>query len=399
MTVILKNARVLTAQGDAQAGQSIVIIADKIVWCGADEALPPDYLQTATIEDCQGKLVTPGLIDCHTHLVYAGNRASEFRLRMQGMSYADIARLGGGIISTVQQTRAASEEALLEQSLPRLLALRAQGVTTVEIKSGYGLDLVNELKMLRVAKQLAQHTGLRVKTTFLGAHALAPEFRNQQDAYVDYICEVMLPAIVEADLADFVDVFCEGIAFNLAQTERIFSRAKIAGLGLKCHAEQLSNMGAASLAASMQAVSCDHLEYLDEAGAKMMASNNTTAVLLPGAFYYLQETKLPPMDLLRQYGVKMAIASDANPGSSPTASLLIMMSMACRFFAMQVHEVWQGVTGHAASALGLEKELGYIAPGFIADLVRWDITDEAALCYYFDYPVPHQTMIAGTWVS
>jgi imidazolonepropionase len=396
---LLFNATTIDPQGLQLQNQSIAIKNGKIEWCGPTAELPAHFLEGAQVkEDCRGQLITPGLIDCHTHLVYAGNRAAEFKLKLEGVSYAEISKAGGGILSTVQQTRAASEEALIEQSLPRILALKNEGVTTVEIKSGYGLDLANELKMLRVARRLGELAGLRVTTTFLGAHAIGPEYKGNSQAYVDYLCQEMLPAVKESALADAVDVFCESIAFSLKQTEQIFLNAQALNLPIKCHAEQLSNLGASALAAQLGALSCDHLEFLDEKGAFAMAKANTVAVLLPGAYYFLREKNKPPVALLRQAGVGMAIATDSNPGSSPTTSLLLIMSMACQLFSLSVSEVLAAVTFQAARALGLDKEIGSIAHGQVADLVLWSINDSAALCYYFAYPLPHQTMIAGEWV-
>lgn len=396
---LLRNALVLNTAGECVAGQSIAIKSGRILWCGADAELPESYLMDATyLEDCKGRLLTPGFIDCHTHLVYAGDRAAEFRQRMQGMRYADIARAGGGILSTVRQTAEASEEALLLQSLPRILAMRDAGVTTVEIKSGYGLDLANELKMLRVARQLGEISKVHVKTTFLGAHALPGAYAGNSQAYVDLLCREMLPAVAESGLADAVDVFCEHIGFSLTQTEQIFRAAQDFSLPVKCHAEQLSNMGATALAARYGALSSDHLEYLDAKAAAAMAAAGTIAVLLPGAYYFLGESKAPPVSVLRESGTGMAIATDCNPGSSPTTSLLLMMSMACRFFGMTVEEAFSGVTFQAAKALGIEKERGIIAAGMIADLVRWSVYDNTALCYHFGYPQPCEIMIAGEWV-
>jgi imidazolonepropionase len=397
---LLLNATTIDAQGLQLQNQAIAITNGKIEWCGFETELPAQFLEGAPFtEDCQGQLITPGLIDCHTHLVYAGNRAAEFKLKLEGVSYAEIAKAGGGILSTVHQTRAASEEDLIEQSLPRILALKNEGITTVEIKSGYGLDLANELKMLRVARRLGTLAEIRVKTTFLGAHAIGPEYKGNSQAYVDYLCSDMLPALKEMGLADAVDVFCESIAFSIDQTEQIFLAARALNLPIKCHAEQLSNLGASALAAQYGALSCDHLEFLDERGASAMAKANTVAVLLPGAYYFLREKNKPPVELLRQAGVGMAIATDCNPGSSPTTSLLLMMSMACQFFSLSVPEVLAAVTFQAARALGLDKELGSIAPGQIADLVLWSTHDSSALCYYFAYPLPHKTMIAGKWLS
>ncbi|MCL9683912.1 imidazolonepropionase [Legionella maioricensis] len=397
---LLFNATTIDPQGLQLHNQSIAIKNGRIEWCGLMTELPLHFLEGAQVkEDCRGQLVTPGLIDCHTHLVYAGNRAAEFKLKLEGVSYAEISKAGGGILSTVHQTRTASEEELIEQSLPRVLALRNEGITTVEIKSGYGLDLPNELKMLRVARRLGELAGLRVKTTFLGAHAIAPEYKGNSQAYVDYLCRDMLPAVKEAALADAVDVFCESIAFSLKQTEQIFLAAQALNLPIKCHAEQLSNLGASVLAAQFGALSCDHLEFLDDKGAFAMAKTNTVAVLLPGAYYFLREKNKPPVELLRQAEVGIAIATDSNPGSSPTTSLLLMMSMACQLFSLSVPEVLAAVTFQAARALGLDKEVGSIARGQVADLVLWSINDSAALCYYFAYPLPHRTMIAGEWVS
>ncbi|MDP1602932.1 MAG: imidazolonepropionase [Legionella sp.] len=396
---ILVNASTCTPQGLQKENQAIVIAQGRILWCGNGQDLPPEYAsQTVSFEDCKNKLVTPGLIDCHTHLVYAGNRADEFKQRLEGVTYSEIAKAGGGILSTVRQTRAASSDELLQQSLPRLKALCNEGVTTVEIKSGYGLDLETEIKMLKVARQLGELTGVRVKTTFLGAHAVGPEFKQNIQAYVDYICREMLPAMAESGLADAVDVFCEKIAFSRTQTEQLFLKSHELGLPIKCHAEQLSNLGASELAASMGALSCDHLEFIDRKGVEAMASSGTVAVLLPGAYYFLRETHKPPVPLFRELGVGMAIASDSNPGTSPTASLLLMMSMGCRFFDLTVAEVLAGVTYQAARALGIHHETGAIAPGLAADLVRWDVNENAALCYHFGYPLPHATMIAGQWV-
>jgi imidazolonepropionase len=395
---LLLNATTIDAQGKQLQQQAIVIKNSFIVWCGAQELLPSQFNDSPQKEDCQGQLLTPGLIDCHTHLVYAGNRAAEFQMKLAGLSYAEIAKAGGGILSTVQHTRAASEDELIQQSLPRILALRHEGVTTVEIKSGYGLDLTHELKMLRVAKRLGELTGLRVKKTFLGAHAIGPEFKGNSQAYVDYLCQEMLPALHEAKLADAVDVFCESIAFSLKKNEQIFLAAQALNLPVKCHAEQLSNLGASHLAAKFAALSCDHLEFLDAKGAQAMAEANTVAVLLPGAYYFLREQRKPPVDILRQAGVSMAVATDCNPGSSPTTSLRLMMSMACQFFSLSVPEVLAAVTTQAAKALGLQNEVGMIAVGKTADLLLWSVCDSAALCYYFAYPLSHRMMIAGEWV-
>jgi len=397
---LLFNAITTDAQGIMHEHQAIAITEGRIVSCGPQTQILAEYgAKAGEKEDCLGQLLTPGLIDCHTHLVYAGNRAAEFKLKLEGHSYAEISKAGGGIISTVKQTRSASEQELFDQSLPRLLALRNEGVTTVEIKSGYGLDLDNELKMLRVARRLGQETGVRVITTFLGAHAIGPEFNGNSQLYVDYLCKEMLPAVKSEKLADAVDVFCESIGFSLKQTEQIFITAQALDLPIKCHAEQLSNLGASALAANLGALSCDHLEFLDEAGAKAMASAKTVAVLLPGAYYFLREQSKPPIELLRKNQVSIAVATDSNPGSSPTTSLLLMMSMACQFFSLTVSEVLAAVTANAAKALGLEHEIGDIAEGKVADLVLWSVSDTADLCYYFASPIAHKTMIAGQWIS
>lgn len=394
---LLLNALTIDHHGLEQPNQAIAIRGEEIAWCGSMDVLPPEYKQEAQVTDCSGDLVTPGLIDCHTHLVYAGNRSAEFKQRLQGVSYAEIAQKGGGINSTVKHTRHASEEELFQQSLPRMLAMQAEGVTTVEIKSGYGLDLKNEIKMLQVARKLGDLTGMRVQTTFLGAHAVPPEFANQNQAYIDYLCEEMMPTIAESNLADAVDVFCESIGFSYKQTEQVLKCATSLNLPIKCHAEQLSSMGASSLAASLGALSCDHLEYLDKAGAEAMAQAGTVAVLLPGAYYFLRETHRPPIALLRQQKIGIAIATDCNPGSSPTTSLRLMMNMACQLFSMTVSEVLSAVTYQAARALGLAHQVGSISAGLSADLVHWFVKDSADLCYSFGSPVPHQTMKAGQW--
>lgn len=396
---LLLNVTLLNTHGQQLSEQAVVINAGTIVWCGAQEQLPSPFLmQPKDKIDGQGCLLTSGLIDCHTHLVHAGHRATEFKLRLEGVSYADIAKAGGGILSTVRQTRAASEETLFEQSLPRMLALKNEGVTTVEIKSGYGLDLATEIKMLTVARQLGKHCGVQVKTTFLGAHAIPPEFEGRCQAYVDYVCKEMLPAIKELHLADAVDVFCESIAFSLAQTEQIFQAAQSLDLPIKCHAEQLSNLGASALATRFHALSCDHLEFLEASDIESMAKAGTVAVLLPGAFYFLREQKKPPVELLRQYGIPIAIATDSNPGSSPTTSLLLMMNMACQLFGLTVPEAWLAVTINAARALGIANQYGSIEVGKVADLLLWSVEDSALPCYYFATPLPHQMMIAGEWV-
>lgn len=401
---LFRNFNLMQPDCSVKSGQSLVVAGDRIVWVGEDADLPAHYVENARqVEISQDgrDLLTPGLIDCHTHLIYAGNRANEFEMRMQGLSYAEIARQGGGILSTVRQTREASFTDLVEgDSKIRLADMLRQGVTTVEIKSGYGLDLENELKMLQVAGQLQEDLGLRVEKTFLGAHAIPPEYRGRSQAYVDYLCQVMLPQVAEAGLASAVDVFCETIAFSLAETEQIFQAASALGLQVKCHAEQLSNMGAASLAARYQALSCDHLEFLDEAGAEAMAEAGVVAVLLPGAYYFLRERQTPPIELLRSRGVAIAIATDCNPGSSPTTSLPLMMSMACQFFGLTVKESLAAVTLNAARALGVEADRGSLEVGKSADLLLWKSFELANLCYYFAYGHSHQpeVMVKGRWL-
>lgn len=332
------------------------------------------------IESGRGGVMTPGLVDCHTHLVYAGNRADEFERRLEGVSYAEIAKAGGGILSTVRATRGASEEQLIAASLPRLDALLADGVTTLEIKSGYGLSVADELKMLRVARRLGELRPVRVLTTLLGAHALPPEYAGRADDYIRLVCEEMIPAAASEGLADAVDVFCEGIAFSPAQCELVFQAAQRHGLAIKAHAEQLSNLGGSALAARYGALSVDHIEYLDEAGVQALAAAGTVAVLLPGAFHCLRETQLPPIELLRQYGVPMALASDANPGTSPLCMPSLQANLACTLFRLTPREALSGMTAHGARALG-RPDLGRIEVGAPADLCLWDIQHPAELAY------------------
>lgn len=361
---------------------SIVVESGKISWIGTMGDLS-ESLDTAHVIDCKGKWLTPGLIDCHTHIVYGGNRANEFEMRLQGKSYEEIANAGGGIVSTVKATRQSTEEELYHSASKRLAALQAQGVTTVEIKSGYGLDSENEIKMLNVAKKLGENFPVNVQKTFLGAHALPTEYQGRADEYIDIVCQEMLPKVAALGLADAVDVFCEGIGFNLAQTERVFKAAKQHNLKIKVHAEQLSDLGGTKLAAQYGALSSDHVEFLTQEGVEAMASSSMTAVLLPGAFYFLRETQLPPIEFLRKHRVPMAIATDANPGSSPICSIQLMLNMACTLFRLTPAEALAGITCNAAKALGLEAHKGQLAIGFDADIAMWDIQQPAELCYQF----------------
>jgi imidazolonepropionase len=367
--------------------QAALAISDgKIAWLGKESDLPTDFSakdNDLAVIDGKGQWLTPGLIDCHTHLVYGGNRANEFEMRLQGKSYQEIANAGGGIVSTVTATRKASEAELLASALPRLTALHQQGVTTVEIKSGYGLDTVNEIKMLKVAGLLAEELPITIKRTFLGAHALPTEYKDNAEGYLDVVCEEMLPRVVNENLADAVDVFCEGIGFSLEQTKRVFDAAQSHNLPIKVHAEQLSNLGASELAANYDALSSDHIEFLDEAGIKAMKKAGMTAVLLPGAFYFLRETQLPPIALLRKHQVPMAVATDANPGTSPIHNIHLMLNMACTLFKLTPCEALAGITCHGAKALGMSESKGQLAVGYDADLALWNIAQPAELCYQF----------------
>ncbi|WP_157216379.1 imidazolonepropionase [Flavisphingomonas formosensis] len=372
------HARLATMTGDG-----LGIVEDGAIACRdgriayvGPASRAPDAAETI---DCAGRWITPGLIDCHTHLVHAGNRSSEWAMRLAGVSYEEIARAGGGIVATMRATRAADEAALVAAALPRLDALLAEGVTTIEIKSGYGLTLDDELKMLRAARALEGERAVRVAATLLGAHALPPEYAGRADAYVDLVSEAMIPAAV--GLADAVDAFCEGIGFSPAQTERVFRAARTAGLPVKLHAEQLSALHGASLAAAYGALSADHLEHADEADVRAMAEAGTVAVLLPGAYYFMRETQKPPVDLLRRHGVAIALATDCNPGTSPTTSLLLMLNMGATLFGLTVEEALRGVTVHAARALGLGGEIGTLEAGKACDLVLWDISEPADLVY------------------
>lgn len=346
--------------------------------------VPMREFDTVLAEGChemgRGGVMTPGLVDCHTHLVFGGSRADEFEARLEGVSYEEIARRGGGILSTVTATREATEDELLELARPRLEALIADGVTTVEIKSGYGLTVEDELKMLRVARRLGEVLPVRVVTTLLGAHALPPEFKDDSDGYIDLVCQEMIPAAASEGLADAVDVFCEKIAFSVAQCERVFEAAEAHGLPIKAHVEQLSNLGGTAMAARHGALSADHIEYLDDAGIAAMREAGSVAVILPGAFHTLRETQPPPIAALREAGVPMAVATDANPGSSPLFMPTLMLNLACTLFRLTPQEALAGMTTHGASALGL-KGVGRIQEGAAADLCVWDIDTPAALAY------------------
>ena len=382
------NARLVTMEAGSAYGLidsgAIATQAGRITWVGNYHDLPDAPKTLAkTVHDVQGRCITPAFIDSHTHLVYGGNRSHEFEQRLQGVSYEEITRAGGGIQSTVNATRALSEEKLLETSLVRAKAMMANGVATIEIKSGYGLDLETELKILRVAKRIGELLPVTIHPTFLGAHLVPKEFQDNADGYIDYICQEILPTVVRDGLAETVDVFCEKIAFNLAQTEKVFAAAEARGLQIKCHAEQLSQFGATELAAKYQALSVDHLEFLTEAGVKALAASKTVAVLLPGAFYFLREKQLPPIDLLRAYQIPIAIATDCNPGTSPTTSLLLMLNMACTLFRLTPEEALQGVTINAAKALGFAAECGTLTVGKRADLAIWDVEHPVELVYAF----------------
>ncbi len=361
---------------------AMALSGGKIAWIGKRKDLPSDMASRATrLEDGDGGWITPGLVDCHTHLVYAGSRAHEFELRLQGVTYEEIARQGGGIRSTVLTTRSADEATLFQQTVPRLQSLMSEGVTTVEIKSGYGLDLETEIRMLRVARLLGERFPITTIPTYLGAHALPPEFEGRSDAYIDFICDEVLPKVADQGLATAVDAFCDTVGFTLEQTERVFQAAGKRGLPVKLHGEQLSDQGGAALAAQYGALSVDHLEYLSEKGLEALAESNTIAVLLPGASYFLRETRVPPVKGLRQYKIPIAVSTDCNPGTSPTTSILLMLNMACTLFRLTPEEALAGVTINGARALGLQDRIGTLEAGKDADFVLWDISEPAELAY------------------
>ncbi len=398
---IWKGARLATMAGTG-TGTGGLGLVDKglvaarggdIVYAGPEAGAPA--FTAPEVVNCDGRWITPGLVDCHTHIVHGGNRAHEFELRLAGATYEELARAGGGIVSTMKATRAASEDELLASALPRVDALIAEGVTTLEVKSGYGLERESEMKSLKAARRLGEVRPLSVTTTFLGAHALPPEAAGDKDAYIATVCRDMLPAVAAAGLADSVDAFCETIGFTPEQVARVFEAAKAHGLPVKLHAEQLSNLHGAALAARFGAQSADHLEYIDEAGAAALAASGTVAVLLPGAFYFVRETHKPPVDLLRRHGVHIAIASDSNPGSSPLTSLLLAMNMAATLFRLTVDECLAGVTREAARALGRLDRIGTLEAGKSCDLAIWNVERPAELVYRMGFNPLHQRVWRG----
>jgi len=382
------------------ADAAIATRADRIVWIGPMADLPgkPETLADDVI-DLAGMWITPGLVDCHTHLVFGGSRAGEFEKRLQGVSYEEIARAGGGIVSTMSATREASEDQLVTAGLPRLSNLVREGVTTVEIKSGYGLETAAEMKQLAAARTLGQKLPVGVQTTFLGAHALPPEYGGKQKDYIDLVIEEMLPAVAKSGTADAVDAFCESIGFTTAETEAVFEAARAHNLPVKLHAEQLSDQGGAALAAKFGALSADHLEFVSEDGIRAMAASGTVAVLLPGAYYILRETQMPPVDLFRKHNVPIAIASDFNPGSSPIPSLLLMLNMSCTLFRMTPEEALAGATRNAARALGLQADRGTLEVGKRADLAIWNIEQPAELAYWAGYNPLHTLVHDGAAID
>ncbi len=401
--LLLTGATLATFEGDLPYGLvedgAIAFAGGRIAWVGPRTSLPAGAeKRAANVEHLDGALVTPGLIDCHTHLIFGGDRAHEFDLRLNGASYEEIARAGGGIASTVKATRDANEDALLAQALPRARALIDDGVTTLEIKSGYGLALDGERRMLRVARRLGEVLDIEVRKTFLGLHALPPEHASDRNTYVSKVCDDMLPALAAEGLVDAVDAFCDGIGFTREETRRVFERARELGLPVKLHAEQLSNLEGAALVAEFGGLSADHLEYLSEDGAVAMAKAGTVAVLLPGAFYALRETKLPPIAHLRRHGVPMAVATDCNPGTSPLLSLRLAAGMACTLFRLTPEEALRGVTVNAARALGLS-DRGTLSVGQRADAVLWRVSRPAELCYWIGGNPVHAVYRGGRRVS
>lgn len=393
-----RNAKLATLHGSIPWGWiedgALLTQGDRVAWVGNAADLHPSATKQVEDEyDLGGALVTPGLVDCHTHLIYGGQRAAEFEMRLQGASYEEISRAGGGIRSTVAATRAASDAELLASATLRAQSLMAEGVTTVEIKSGYGLSEADEARCLRVARTLGDALPLSVRTTYLGAHAVPPEFAGRADDYIDAVCAWM-PALHAQGLVDAVDAFCENIGFTPAQTRRVFEAARALGLPVKLHAEQLSDQGGAALAAEFGALSCDHLEHLSEVGIRAMQAAGTVAVLLPGAYYFLRDTKLPPIDALRAHGVPMAVATDHNPGTSPGLSLLLMLNMACTLFRLTPEEALRGATVHGARALGL-RDRGTLTVGQRADFCVWDLEHPNELAYWFGHNPCRRTVVGG----
>ncbi|NHQ89473.1 imidazolonepropionase [Janthinobacterium lividum] len=394
--MVIHNVHLATMEhGYGELLDAAIAVKDgRIAWFGPGDELPASG---AVLHDGQGCWLTPGLIDCHTHIVHAGNRSDEFEARLNGASYEDISRAGGGIMSTVRATRAASDDELLRQSLPRVLALLAEGVTTLEIKSGYGLDADSEAKMLRVARKIGKRLPVTVRTTFLGAHALPPEYAGQADAYIELLCAQMLPRLASDGLVDAVDAFCERIGFTPAQTQRMFDAAQVLGLPVKLHAEQLSDLGGAALVARYDGLSADHLEFLSEEGVAAMAQHGTVAVLLPGAYYFLREVQQPPVMALRAAGVPMAVSTDCNPGTSPMTSLLLAMNMACTLWRLTPQEALAGCTIHAARALGLQDQTGSLVVGKRADFALWRIARPADLAYALGLNPCAGVVHGGVW--
>jgi imidazolonepropionase len=398
-TRVIRNATLATCAEGRPFGLipkgAVALAGPRIAWVGSKRDVPAVLPKNCVVTEANYALVTPGLIDCHTHLVWAGTRFKEFQQRLQGTSYEEIAKAGGGILSTVAATRAASETDLLTLALARAAKFVAEGVTTLEIKSGYGLDKDNELKILRVARALGKRLAINVRTTLLAAHAVPPEFEGRPDDYINNVCDEILPAAHAEGLVDAVDAYCDNVGFTAAQVERVFVKAKELGLAVKLHAEQFSNQQGAALAAKYKALSADHLEHLDKEGVEAMAASRTVAVLLPGAFAYLRETKLPPIELLRVHRVPIAIASDLNPGTSPYASLQLQMNLACTLFGLSTEEALLGVTRNAARALGVRKAIGSIEPGKIADLVIWNAEHPSELAAQFGLIRPAAVLRAG----
>ncbi|MDC0609633.1 imidazolonepropionase [Vibrio sp.] len=398
---ILKNVHIVTME-QGENGYSVSNLRHIEIKNGQIFAVHQDINEVATgieVIDGHEALVSPGLIDCHTHLVFGGNRANEFEMRLQGVPYTEIANQGGGIIATVNATRAASIDELVEYALPRLDGLIRSGVTTVEVKSGYGLNLEDEIKMLKAAKILSELRPIKIQTTLLAAHAIPPEYKTCPDDYVNLICDRIIPEVSKQNLADAVDVFCESIGFSLEQTEKVFQCAIKYGLKVKGHTEQLSNLGGSALTAKYNGLSVDHIEYLDEAGVKAIAQSDTVATLLPGAFYFLRETQYPPVELLREFNVPIAISTDANPGTSPFYDLTLMMNMACTIFGLTPEESLRGVTCNAAKALGLESMIGQIKPGMAADLTLWNTNHPADLSYQFGHQKALARIVDGHYYT